>query len=213
MSVPVSCPRCSGALRPPTIWSSEWECAVHGGVLPYRVVPGPHAAGVHQVLTAPGVPVWLPRPLPVGWLVTGLATVGDERSGARASALALCGPNPAGGAADVVIVAEELGVGLGARLAGLAGPDPGDLGTRPDARVRAAHHPTPLWDLPTGSDRDALCGEARGLWLWMVFWPARASLLLEEDLLLIDARDEPELAGALPYGASCPQLATIRAPD
>lgn len=216
MTTAHTCPRCAGALRAPTVWSSDWECDVHGAVAPYRVVPGPHPGAVQYALQGRGVPAWIPRPLPVNWLVTGLATAGDERTGARATAVALSGPNPAGGAADVVIVAEDPGVGLGARLAGLPGPDPGDLTARPGpgghpaGKVRAAHHPTPLWDLATATDRDALCGEARGRWLWMIFWPAAAALLLEENLLLVDARDEPDMAHELLYGAPCPHLATLK---
>lgn len=213
MTAMVSCPRCLGTLRAPNVWSSDWKCETHGAVLPYRVVPGPHAGGLRHRLAAPGVPVWMPWPMPVGWVVTGLATVGDERSGVRASALALSGPNLSGGAADLVIVAEDPGVGLGARLAGITGPDPGELGERPDARpdakVRAAHHPTPLWDVPTSEDCDALYGEARGVWLSMVFWPSGAGLLLEEDLSLVDLRDQPERVDAVPYGAPCPHLAAV----
>lgn len=48
----------------------------------------------------------------------GGASAGDERTGARATAVALAGPSPLGGPADLVLVAEEPGVGLGARLAG-----------------------------------------------------------------------------------------------
>src|SRR5439155_254641 len=66
-----------------------------------------------------GVPVWLPWPLPLGWLVAGFAGAGDERTGVRACAVALAGPNPLGGPADMVVVAEEPGIGLGAALAGL----------------------------------------------------------------------------------------------
>ena len=72
-----------------------------------------------------GVPVWLPWPLPLGWLVAGFAGVGDERTGVRACAVALAGPNPLGGPADMVVVAEEPGIGLGAALAGLDSVDPG----------------------------------------------------------------------------------------
>ena len=70
------------------------------------------------------VPFWVPWPLPKGWLVTGFTGAGDERSGTRGSAVAVSGPNPLGGPADLLIVAEEPGVGLGAGGAGRARPPP-----------------------------------------------------------------------------------------
>lgn len=107
--------------------------------------PSPEAlAGL--VKTA-GVPVWVPWPLPHGWLVTGFSGAGDERTGSRGTAVALSGPNPVGGPADLVIIAEEPGVGLGAGLAGLAGPDPGAgfAAGPPHATVRVDGHDMPLW--------------------------------------------------------------------
>ena len=64
--------------------------------------------------------------MPLGWLVTGLTYAGDDRTGPRATVLVCSGPAPLGGAADLMILAEEPGIGLGAHFAGLAGPDPGD---------------------------------------------------------------------------------------
>ena len=126
------------------------------------------------------VPLWCPWPLPSGWTVTGVAWAGDERTSPRATALALSGPAPfSSGPADIVFVAEELGVGLGRGLGGL-GLDPG-----PGARARwwriprrrrrcaAAGHPTPLWAVPAGPDRSVYVGEARAMWLYAVAWPAR----------------------------------------
>ena len=75
--------------------------------------------GLDGLLRTAGVPVWLPWPLPAGWLVTGFAGAGDERTGTRACAVALSGPNPLGGPAEMLVVAEEPGIGLGAALAGL----------------------------------------------------------------------------------------------
>jgi hypothetical protein len=67
----------------------------------------------------------MPWPLPVGWLFTGVAYAGDDRHGGRATAVACSGPGPLGGMGELILVAEELGVGLGARYAGVDGPDPG----------------------------------------------------------------------------------------
>ena len=135
------------------------------------------------------VPLWSPLPLLPGWTVTGLALVGDERGGARATALALSGPSPLGGPADLVLVAEEPGTGLGARIAGIDGVDPGDVVRgAPEAKVEAAGHPTALWRGPSADDRVAFVGEASGVWLHAVLWPPAAELVLLEHVVLHDLR-------------------------
>jgi hypothetical protein len=152
------------------------------------------------------VPVWLPWPLPVGWLVTGFAGAGGEDSGTRACAVSLSGPGPVGGPGEMLLISEELGVGLGARFSGLPGPDPGDrfASGPPDAMVRFSHHEFPLWhvDVP---DRAAFAGEVLGNWLWAVLWPATAGVLLVESLSLRDLRD-PGQDLDLPFGARSPRL-------
>jgi hypothetical protein len=155
------------------------------------------------------VPVWVPWPPPAGWLVTGFADAGDERSGARAVAVALSGPAPLGGPADLVLVAEEPGIGLGASFAGLPGPDPG-VGFEvsvPGTRIEINHRPVTLWAVE--SETAAFAGEAMGNWLWAVLWPSSASLLLMFDRL--DLRDLREHDLDLPYGALCPRLLPVRA--
>lgn len=110
------------------------------------VPPSVEALGV--VVHRSQVPVWMPWPLPVGWLFTGVASAGDDRSGGRATVVACSGPGPLGGMGEMLLVAEELGVGLGARYAGIDGPDPGNrlnVDGAPDAKVHAAGRPTPLW--------------------------------------------------------------------
>ena len=78
------------------------------------------------------MPLWCPWPLPPGWTVTGVAGPATSAPGVRATAVACSGPAPLGGGpADLVFVAEEPGVGLGTRFAGMPGPDPGpQLATR-----------------------------------------------------------------------------------
>ena len=168
---------------------------------------------VASVAARAAVPVWLPWPLPHGWLVTGIAHAGDERTGPVAVAVALSGPNPVGGMGELLLVAEEPGVGLGAHVAGLSGPDPGaaNLVARPcDAKIEAAGHPTPLW-LVDGvpDDRAVFVGESRGCWLYAVLWPASAGALLLEDPALTDARELLHELGLLPVGALCPRLAAL----
>ena len=111
-------------------------------------------------------------------------------AGARGTAVALAGPSPLGGPADLVLVAEEPGVGLGARLAGTDGPDPGAVPdgaagrqgrSRPGTRRRcgAARPPTTGW--PSSA-------RPPGVWLWAVIWPPAAELLLLEHVELHDLR-------------------------
>jgi hypothetical protein len=153
------------------------------------------------------VPVWLPWPLPSGWLVTGFAEVGDERSGARASVTALSGPALSQGPADLLLIAEEPGVGLGAAFAGLDGPDPGegfDAGP-PNAKIQVLGHPTALWCVVgAAADRAVYAGEALGNWLWTIAWPAEVGCLIAlAELSLCDLRDHDL---DLPFGAFSPRL-------
>jgi hypothetical protein len=155
------------------------------------------------------VPLWLPWPLPRGWLVSGVVTAGDERTGARATAIACSGPAPLGGVAELVVVAEEMGVGLGARFAGLDGPDAGVIPDRPvDAKIHAAGIPTAMWALEPGAgaeDPAVYVGEALSCWLWAVLWPGTAGFLLIDDFVLTDLRDAGHELD-VPCGALSPRL-------
>jgi len=200
------CPRCRGAARAPTPWSSAWRCDLHGEIFPVPPARRPSADGLRVLRQRARVPVWLPWPLPPGWLVSGFTGAGDERSGTRASAVALSGPNPLGGPAEMLLVAEEPGVGLGAGLAGLPGPDPGDgfAARRPNATVEVAHHDAPLW-LVESEGKAVFAGEVAASWLWLVLWPDTAGALLVEPLPLRDLRD-PDQDFDLPFGALSPYL-------
>ncbi|MDQ1614162.1 MAG: hypothetical protein QOJ60_101, partial [Actinomycetota bacterium] len=68
-----SCPRCGQELHAPGLWSSQWACAQHGAVPPLQPVVQPTAEVLAAVAGHSNVPVWLPWPLPRGWLVTGIA--------------------------------------------------------------------------------------------------------------------------------------------
>ena len=202
------CPRCAGTLRPPGFWSSAWQCERHGEVLPFHAAAVPSLSAVERLVAESRVPVWVPRPLPYGWTLTGVGRAGDDRTGARAALIALSGPAQAGGPADMVLIAEEPGVGLGAHFAGIAGTDPGDCPDGvADVKVEAAGHPTALWRTATGEGRCTLAGEAKGVWLWCVTWPESAASVLDR-AVLHDLRDggHPELE--LVFGAQSPRLAT-----
>ena len=143
-------------------------------------------------------------------MVTGFADVGDERTGALATAVAMSGPNPLGGIGELVVVAEDPGIGLGARLAGLEGADPGvgfDKGP-PDAKVRYDGHEMALWNLDVGRDRAAYAGEALAHWLWVVFASADTGMLMGEISALRDLRDlwDGGIAFEPPFGAPSPFL-------
>lgn len=203
-----SCPRCGGELRAPGLWSSAWTCARHGTVQPYTVVHHTGQDAVEHVVKRAGVPVWMPRTLPHGWVCSGVAYAGDERSGACATVTCLSGPSPLGGPADLMIVAEEPGVGLGARHAGFDEPDPGasfGLGA-PDAKVIAAEHPTAMWNLPAAEDRAVFVGEAKAAWLWAIVWPATAGVLMYDEMSVVDLRDQ-RIDLDMDHGSLSPRLA------
>ena len=196
---------------------SDWRCDTCGPVEPLHVMERiSHeimmAARDRVAAAGDGVPMWCPWPLLPGWTVTGVAWAGDERAGAKATAVALSCPAPLGGGpADLVFVAEAPGVGLGNRLAGLSGPDPGAplcealRSTAAQAKVKANGHPTPLWAVGSSlEDRSAYVGEASGLWLYAVAWPASAGYLLAEQVVLQDLTDS--LPTELVYGAPSPYL-------
>lgn len=186
--------------------SASWRCPRHGEVNPLHQVPSLSAEGFGGVLRNAKVPVLLPWPLPDGWVVTGMAAAGDEDDGACGCAVALTGPNPVGGLAEMLVVSEEIGVGLGAYCAGLDAPDPGAgfASCVPQAHVGLDHHEFPLWHVDT-PDRAAYAGELMGGWLWIVLWPATAGTLLVESINLLDLREEGH-EFALPFGAPSPRL-------
>jgi hypothetical protein len=167
------------------------------------------------------VPLWVPWPPPPGWVFSGLRLAGDDHSGTVATVVALSGSNPLPEAdprsmleltgADLLLVAEQPGIGLGAHLAGLRGVDPGariaETASREVAHLKlvAAGHDTPLWSLEVPGECAAYVGEAAGVWLWALLWPVHAAALLLEPFELIDARD-PGLELDLPFGALSPRL-------
>jgi hypothetical protein len=203
----LACPRCGAVARPPGIWSSSWRCDVHGEIYPVRPATLPTRERLQQLVRGSPVPFWLPWPLPTAWLATGVTFAGADGDGPHASAVACSGPNPAGGIGEMVLVGEEPGVGLGARYAGLPGPDPGDRmgATAPQAKIHAAGHPTALWWIPAAPDRAVYVGEALGLWLWAVLWPETAGFLMLEHIVLADLRDAGHDLD-VPVGALSPRL-------
>jgi hypothetical protein len=187
--------------------TSSWDCERHGAVQPLHVAARPTVEALHKIASTAGVPLWAPLPLLPGWTLTGIATAGDERRAAKATVVALSGPSPLGGPADMLVIAEEPGVGAGARFAGLDEIDPGPtVAGAPEAKVEAAGHPTALWRSPSAEDRVAFVGEAMGVWLWAVLWPPAAELVLLEHVILHDLRAVAHESVDLPVGAPSPRL-------
>jgi hypothetical protein len=205
-----TCPRCGRPVRPPGLWSSDWECSAHGPVAPLQGVRTANDATLDVVLSRTRVPVWLPWALPSNWVVTGFADAGDDRSGAVAVAVALSGPAPVGGMGEMVVVAEEPGTGLAARLAELPGPDVGpEFDAGPVShKLRFAGHEVHLWRVPTGDAVAAYAGEALACWLWFVMSPADTGLIMPEVTALRDLRErgDGDVALTPPYGALSPFL-------
>ncbi len=189
-------------MTPPGVWSSEWECAEHGAAAPVHPAPDPTADWLRHVAATSRVPVWLPWPLPSGWVISGVGPVGDDVRGICAVATVLTGPSPFGGPAEMLLVAEEPGIGRGAHLAGLAGPDPGDvIAGEPYTRVGVDGHSVPMWLVPADADRAVAVGERDLTWMWLAVQPASAGALLVDGLTFTDAREIGEEVRLLPYGS------------
>ncbi|MFN8075890.1 MAG: DUF6758 family protein [Kineosporiaceae bacterium] len=218
-SAAMRCPRCGAQARPPGLWSDVWSCAEHGEVAPLHAAVAASPEALRAGAARSQVPVWLPWPLPQGWLATGLMLAGDEHTGPRAAVVACSGPNPlppslhddpeeapASRVAELLLVAEQPGIGLAAHLAGLDGVDAGAAvgGGGPHMKLHAAGHDVPLWC--AGADGcAAYVGEADGVWLWALIWPSRAAAVMMEDFSLVDLRD-PGYTLDIPCGALSPRL-------
>src|SRR5690606_21936221 len=162
--------------------SSRWTCATHGEVYPLQPLQIPNARLARQLGERAPLPLWLPWPLLPDWLVTAILRAGDLTSGQRAAAVVTSRPNPLGGPGDLMLVAEEMGVGLGARFAGVEGPDPGEaVRSEPHARATVRNHVVPLWCLDSPPDRASYVGQWRGQWLWVIFRPQSAGALVLEE--------------------------------
>jgi hypothetical protein len=138
--------------------------------------------------------------MPPGWLLSGLAAVGDSRSRLRATAAACRGPAPLGGEGEWLIVAEEPGIGWGAALARTAVAAPPTVDS-PAARITVRGHPIPLWPVSDSEvDRSVYAGEAAGVWFWLISFPADAGYAVLEDLGVSDVRQRtvPAVESATP---------------
>jgi hypothetical protein len=211
-----TCPRCGAIARQPGLFSSSWLCDEHGEITPVGPAQAPSPKLLHQLARESLVPIWVPRPMPEGWLLSGLCWAGDDASGTLASVVAVSGPHPIPEVADeepgadLVFVAEQPGVGLGAHLAGLHAVDAGPLlqdkveHDPAEVKLAADGHEVPLWSVPM-DDGIAYVGEASGVWLWLLAWPAPAAAVLLTRFSLIDVRNS-DVDLDLPCGALTPRL-------
>jgi len=197
MSLDASCPRCLESLD-----FSGVDCPRHGAQPSlWRPEQASYEAFAAHLARAPDFPTYLPWPMGSGWRVSDFGVVAESSGRPVATVTCCTGTTDPDGRVDVLVVAEETGVGLGGRCAGLAGSDPGDgfgLGP-PVVRVRINSQGVPLWPVSTSTaagdlDRSVVVGEAGGRWLWIVLLPASAVLLLKDEWILRDVSgDGPHL--------------------
>jgi hypothetical protein len=189
--------------------SGDFLCTVHGEVAPVQAFTTPDIDNARSYASRSRLPVWLPWPLPHAWVVSGFGHAGRTLGVARGTVVACSGPNPLGGSADLLVVTEEPGIGLGARYAGLSATDPGaEVGRGlADAKPEVAGHPTPMWVVRgAAGNRAVYAGEADGRWLWLILHPESAGALLMEPLSLVDLRDLGAEIELLPFGPLCQRL-------
>jgi hypothetical protein len=188
---------------------AEHLCPRHGPVAPLHRALLPDPTALVRLVHGSAVPAWLPWPLPPTWVFTGLRLVGGAAQPVSATAVGLTGAALTSGPADLIVVSEQPGTGLGARLAGLADADPGpQIVQRPaDSTVSAGGWPTPVWSLAAGAAAGAAAyvGQAAGNWLWLIAWPEVSWSVIHDDLHLVDVRS-PQVLGDLPQGALMPRL-------
>jgi uncharacterized protein DUF6758 len=204
----VGCPRCS---TPVASTGTEWSCPDHGVIAPlWRPGDASYDAFLEHLGATARVPTYLPWPLSPGWRVTDFAAVGDQVRG-RAAMTCVSGTSALDGPVDVLVITEEPGVGLGARIAGTMHDDPGpEIGDGPaTVRVRIDSQTVPLWPVSTSTasaewDRSVVAGEADGRWLWLVLRPASAVLLLRDDWILRDVSGLGPPLVELPFGGPAP---------
>jgi hypothetical protein len=205
-----TCPRCALALSEPDESSVDYRCPDHGTVPPVGRFELPTPALATDTSRESRLSLWLPWPLPHAWVLSGIGYAGTRPGDAKASLVACSGPSPVGGPADLLLIAEELGVGLGARFSGLDSADAGEevgIG-QADVKPHVGGRPTPLWCVrraPAG--RAVYAGEADGRWLWLILYPETAGALMIEPIAIEDLRDLGHEVDLMPFGDLCPLLA------
>jgi hypothetical protein len=204
----VECPRCSSALDQR---DDGYHCARDGPVPPlWKPAEVGYEAFAEAVKQVDPVPLYLPWPLSPGWTVADFGLVRDVGAALAAFSTTI-GTSDVDGTVELTLVAEDPGVGLGARVAGVLGVDPGQqAGQGPPAmQLRAAGRSVPMWHVAVEDSelfaKAVFAGEAEGRWLWLVIRPASAALLLPEGWLLQDMTELGPEALDLPFGGPRPR--------
>jgi hypothetical protein len=209
MSLRARCPRCREEL---VAVGAGTECPVHGS-LPSLWQPEEvsYDEFTDHLRTAAHFPTYLPWPMSPGWAVSDFAVVADPATGPVGTVTCCSGTSELDGPVDVFVVAEEAGVGLGGRCAGIVGDDPGpELGDGPPtARVRIGSQMVPLWVVSMSQargdfDRSVFAGESGGRWLWIVLRPASAMLLMRDEWILRDVSGVGPPLLEMPFGGPRP---------
>ena len=210
VALTAGCPRCPTPVA--STGTDGWSCPEHGVIPPlWRPDEASYDAFVEHLGATARFPTYLPWPLSPGWRVTDFAAVGDQTRG-RAAMTCVSGTSALDGPVDVLVVSEEPGTGLGARIAGTVArrPGPGDRRGAPDG---AGAHRQPDRPAVAGVDQLASSGSGTarswparptGRWLWMVLRPASAVLLLRDDWILRDVSGLGPPLVELPFGGPAP---------
>src|SRR4030095_15372774 len=115
MALTVGCPRCA---TPVARAGARWSCPAQGSVPPlWRPAEVSYDAFVEHLGATARFPTYLPWPLSPGWRVTDFAAVGTVDS-SQATMTCVSGTSALDVPVDVLVIAEEPGTGLGARIAG-----------------------------------------------------------------------------------------------
>jgi hypothetical protein len=207
-----ACSRCSApVVSIATEAGGGWSCPEHGPTHAlWRPTSASYDALASHLGRTRGFPTYLPWPMSPGWSVSDLAAVTDGER-VRGTLTCVTGTSELDGPVDVLVVSEEPGTGLGARVAGTPHDDPG-LGHfegQPLVRVRLDQKQVPLWSVSTSAssgewDRSVVAGEAFGRWLWIVVRPASAVLLLRDDWILRDVAPVGPPLVELPFAGPAP---------
>jgi hypothetical protein len=153
-------------------------------------------------------PVWAPWPVPYGWMFGGVGSITGVTVDGGSTVSSWIGPDPFGDPAEVLLVCEEPGAGMGAHFAGLqTNYPPASVGEGPPhAKFGISGRPVPLWSVDAEPDRAVFAGEAAGRWLWVIVHPSEASAIVVQPLMLVDARQLGVELTVLPVGDLSPRL-------
>ena len=153
-------------------------------------------------------PLWTPWPVPFGWTFGRFAHAAPRDGAGSATVASWTGTDPFGDPAELVLVCEEAGAGVGSHFAGLSMsyPSKGVGEGPPHAKFSVDGRPVPLWSVESASDRAVYAGEAAGRWLWVIVHPAESAAIVVQPMQLVDARELGAELTVLPVGELSPRL-------